>query len=120
MVEITLANLKKGEYPDVPIKITDSDFNELIKRFSLVVVDLWAPWCGPCKTVAPIVENLAKKYHKKIVFCKMNTDENGETPMKFGVMAIPTLLVFKNGNMVEQIVGAMSEKKLTEKITSYL
>ena len=105
--------------PDTPIKVTDADFDEIIKKYDTVVVDCWAPWCGPCLMVAPAVEELAKEMQGKIVFGKLNVDENQMTSMKYQIMSIPTLLIFKNGNLVDRIIGAMPKQMLKPKIERY-
>lgn len=106
-------------FPNKPITINDADFEENIKKFSTIVVDCWAPWCGPCRMVGPIVEDLANEFHGKIVFGKLNVDENRTTSTKFGIMSIPTLLVFKNGNLVDRIVGAMPKDILKAKLEQH-
>ena len=93
--------------PDTPVTITDNDFDEAIKKYDTIVIDCWAPWCGPCRMVEPIIEELAKEMQGKVVFGKLNVDENPVTSAKHQIMSIPTLLVFKNGALVDQIIGAM-------------
>ncbi|UCH38379.1 MAG: thioredoxin [Candidatus Bathyarchaeota archaeon] len=105
---------------DKPIQVTDNTFTQAINRHSLVVVDCWAAWCGPCHMIAPIIEALARDYAGKIVFGKLNVDENRGTAMKFGIMSIPTLLVFKNGALVDRIVGALPRQTLEPQITRHL
>ena len=102
--------------PNKPINISDADLDENIRKFSSLVVDCWAPWCGPCRMVGPIIEDLAQEFHGKIVFGKLNVDENQATSSKFGIMSIPTLLVFKNGNLVDRIVGALPKDLLKDKL----
>lgn len=108
------------ENPDVPLHLTDDNFNEAIKKYSVIVVDFWAPWCMPCRMIAPVVENLAKKLQGKVVFGKMNVDESPVIPTKFNIMSIPTLVVFKDGNIAGTFVGAMPENVLEEKILSVI
>ncbi len=104
---------------DKPIVVSDRNFDQTIKSYPLVVVDCWAAWCAPCRAIAPVVEQLAKEYSGKIVFGKLNVDENPETAQKFGVMAIPTLLVMKGGEEVDRIVGALPKNQLEAKISAY-
>ena len=106
--------------PDVPLKVTDADIETNIKKYPLMVVDCWAPWCGPCRMIGPIIEELAKEMKGKIVFGKLNVDENRETSMKYGIMSIPALLVFKNGNLVDSIIGAMPKETLLGKISPHM
>lgn len=107
------------DMPTAPIKVTDADIETNIKKYPLMVVDCWAPWCGPCRMVGPIIEELAKEKKGKIVFGKLNVDENRVTSMKYGIMSIPTLLVFKNGKLVDNIIGAMPKEMLKAKIAPY-
>ena len=106
--------------PNAPITITDADMDEAVKKYGTIVVDCWAPWCGPCKTVGPIIEELAKEMQGKIVFGKLNVDENPATSTKHQIMSIPTMLVFKNGELIDRFVGAMPKDVLKQKLDSYL
>jgi thioredoxin 1 len=95
--------------------ITDADFeNEILKSEVPALVDFWAAWCGPCRTVGPVVEQLATEYAGKVKVAKLNVDENKETPNKYGVRGIPTLMLFKNGQVVDQIVGAVPKSRIKE------
>ena len=115
-----LDSLAEDEYPTMPLKVDDDDFGKVIQRFPVVVVDCWAPWCRPCLMVAPIVAELAKDYTGKIVFCKLNVDESRSIAMKYGIQSIPTLLVLQNGELIDQIIGAMPKHELEGRITKYL
>lgn len=116
----TMDSLAEDEYPTMPLKVSDDDFDTVIQRFPVVVVDCWAPWCMPCLMVAPIVAELAKDYTGKIVFCKLNMDENRSIAMKYGIQSIPTLLVFQNGELVDQIIGAVPKRELESQVTKHL
>jgi thioredoxin 1 len=109
-----------GAWPSEPQVLTEDNFEEYIKKYPLVVVDCWAPWCGPCRMVGPVVEELAKDYQGKIAFGKLNTDENQGIAMKFSIMSIPTFLIFKNGDLVDRPVGAMPKESLESTITKHL
>ncbi len=113
---------KKQEKPTLskPVEITDATFKETIQNHPLVVVDCWAPWCGPCQMVAPVIEEMARDYAGRILFGKLNVDENREVATQYQIMGIPTLLVFKNGKLVDRIVGAMPRQILEPKIRRYL
>ncbi|MDE6872626.1 MAG: thioredoxin [Bacteroidales bacterium] len=100
--------------------ITDSNFAETINTDKPVVVDFWATWCGPCRALAPTVEELASEYDGKAIVGKCNVDENQELPMKFGVRNIPTLIFIKNGEMVDRMVGVSSKADIAKKIDSLL
>ncbi|MHC1585868.1 MAG: thioredoxin [Candidatus Syntropharchaeia archaeon] len=108
---------KKGnDVPSAPITLSDADIDEALKRYPVIVIDCWAAWCGPCQMIAPIIEELAREYAGKIVFGKLDVDRNPNTAMKYNIMSIPTLLVFKNGEFKGQIIGAMPKKLLEKKI----
>ena len=105
--------------PDKPLPVSDANIDSTVSKYPILVVDCWAPWCGPCRMVGPVVEELAKEMQGKIVFGKLNVDENRATSMKYGIMSIPTLLVFKNGNLVDNIIGAMPKETLKAKLAPY-
>jgi thioredoxin 1 len=103
------------------IEITDANFqSEVLNSDTPVLIDFWAVWCGPCKMIAPVVEEIASEYGGKIKVGKMDVDANQETPMRFGIRSIPTLMVFKGGKVVEQIIGALPKKAVLEKIKPHL
>ncbi len=103
------------------LEIDDGSFeSEVLQSDKPVMVDFWAPWCGPCKAIGPVVEDLAGKFGEKIKFTKCNVDDNPVTPNKYGIKAIPTLIFFKDGNVAEQITGMVAKSKLEETINSIL
>lgn len=99
------------------LELTDDNFEtEVLKSDRPCLVDFWAEWCGPCLMVGPVVEEVAKEYGEKLKVGKLNVDQNGETAAKYGVMSIPSLLFFNGGKMVDQIIGAVPKKQVTEKL----
>jgi len=103
------------------LEITDANFEELVlKSDKPVLVDFWAEWCGPCRMVGPVVEELAKEYEGKAVIGKVNVDLNSKIPAEFGIRNIPTILFFKNGQMVEKHVGVAAKSVLAGKIDSHM
>lgn len=102
------------------IEVTDANFDEIIKSDKPVLIDFWAEWCGPCKMIGPIVEELAGDYEGKAVIAKMDVDMNPQVPAKFGIRSIPTLLVFKNGQVVDKQIGAVPKSVLNQKIAAQL
>lgn len=103
------------------LHISDASFeNEVLKSDKPVLVDYWAEWCGPCKMIAPILEELSAEYGEKVKIAKLNIDENPDTPPKYGIRGIPTLMLFKNGNVEATKVGALSKSQLTAFIDSNL
>jgi len=98
------------------IEATDANFDELINSDKPVLVDFWAEWCGPCKMIGPVVEQLAGEYQGKAVIAKMDVDQNAQVPAKFGIRSIPTLMVFKNGQLVDKVIGAVPKNVLEQKL----
>ena len=105
---------------DKPIHVTDAEFDKIVKENPYVVVDFWAEWCAPCRMIAPTIEELAKKYDGKVTFAKVNSDENPRTVQQFMIMGIPTLLFFKAGKLVDQVVGAMPKGPLEARVQKHL
>jgi len=116
----SVAAEKRGTAFSRPVETTDATFKGMIQNHPLVVVDCWARWCGPCRLVAPIIEELSRDYVGRILFGKLDVDENREVSMQYNIMSIPTLLVFKNGKLVDVIIGAMPRQALEQKITRHL
>ncbi|GHN03215.1 thioredoxin-2 [Cytophagales bacterium WSM2-2] len=102
------------------MELTDSNFDEIIKSEKPVLVDFWAEWCGPCKMIGPVVEELAGDYEGKAVVAKLNVDENPQVTARFGVRSIPTLLVFKNGQIVDKQIGAVHKSVLASKLQAHV
>lgn len=102
------------------VEATDANFNDLINSDKPVLVDFWAEWCGPCKMIGPVVEQLAGEYEGKAIVAKMDVDQNSAVPAKFGIRSIPTLMIFKNGELAATKVGAMSKSQLTAFIDQQL
>ena len=105
--------------PNTPVKITDADFDEAVKKYNMIVIDCWAPWCGPCRMVAPVIDELAKEMQGAVVFGKLNVDENPTTSARHQIMSIPTMLVFKNGNLVDRLIGALPKDELKRKLETH-
>ena len=104
-----------------PMAVTDSDFEqEVLEAETPVLVDFWAEWCAPCKMVAPVIDDLAEEYDGKIKFTKVDVDVNPQTAMKYGIRSIPTLLVFKGGSPVDQVVGAVPKAVIKKSLDSTL
>ena len=108
------------KWPNKPVKVTDSTLDEVVGKYPIVVVDCWAPWCGPCRFIAPVVEQLAKEMQGKVVFTKLNTDENRRTASKYGIMSIPTLLLFRNGKLADRSIGALPPDMLKDWVERFL
>jgi len=105
---------------DKPIHITDDDFDKVIKENKSVIVDFWAEWCRPCHAIAPMIDDLARKYAGKVLFAKINSDENQKKFQEYGVMGIPTLLFFKDGKLVDQVIGAMPRGPFEQRVLKHL
>lgn len=105
--------------PISPIEISDKNFASIIQDYDFLVVDCWAPWCGPCRMLSPVIDELAREYEGKVVFGKLNTDENRGVATKFGIMSIPTLLFIKNGKLVDTIIGAVPREVIESKLRKY-
>jgi thioredoxin 1 len=105
--------------PGSPIEVSDENFSSILSEYDLLIVDCWAPWCGPCRMLSPTIEELAKIYEGKVVFGKLNTDNNRGVAGQFGIMSIPTLLFFKNGKLVGKEIGAVPRKVIESNMRKY-
>lgn len=103
-----------------PLVVSDATFSETTKKHPLIFVDFWAAWCGPCRMMGSVVDELAKEYAGRAVFAKLNVDENQETASSFGIMSVPTFVILKEGTEVGRLVGAMPKEKLKEEVQKYL
>lgn len=111
---------KEEAEKDLVLELTDGNFDEVVKKQTLLVVDCWAQWCAPCRMVAPIIEELAEDYRGKITFGKLNVDYNRSVAARYQIMSIPTLLIFRNGKIVDQKVGAIPKQVLEDELTKLL
>ena len=102
------------------LEITDKNFNDIISKNKTVLVDFWAEWCGPCRIIGPVIEELANEYEGKAIIGKLDVDSNQESSVKYGVRSIPTILTFKDGEIIDRQVGAVPKKTLTNVIDSQL
>ena len=105
---------------NMAVEITNANFEELVAGDKPVVIDFWAEWCGPCRMIAPVIDELAGDFDGKAKICKVNTDEEQDVAIKYGIRSIPTILFFKNGELVDQMIGASSKQVLADKINSLL
>lgn len=116
--------VKQGELEeegkDLVLELTHDKFDEAVKKHPVFVVDCWAPWCSPCRMVAPVIEELARDYQGTIVFGKLNVDRSQSLAMRYRIMSIPTLLVFKNGQLIDQKVGTLPRQMLEHVLTKYI
>lgn len=101
-----------------PVELNDDNFDEFVSKNGVAVVDFWAAWCGPCRMIAPIINELAKKYAGKVAFGKLNVDESPRTAARFNIMSIPTLLFFKDGRIIDAIVGAAPKSYIEARLSS--
>lgn len=101
------------------IELTEANFEQTIKE-GVALVDFWAPWCGPCRMLAPVIEELGEEFEGRAKICKVNTDEAQDLAAQFGIRSIPTLLFFKDGEVVDQLIGAQSKQAIASKLNSLL
>jgi len=115
------ASLKVVTSPAIPVDVTDQTFSHEVLSFSgPVLVDCWAPWCGPCRMVAPVLEQLASEYAGRMKIAKLNVDENPMIASQYGIQSIPTMLLFKNGNQVNSLVGALPKQEIERHLSTIL
>lgn len=103
-----------------PLILNDFNFAQAVQKYPLLVVDFWAPWCGPCRMLSPTIEQLARELAGKVVFGKLNVDENPRVASAFGIQSIPTVAIFKNGQMVDGFVGVASKSQIQSKVSQYI
>ena len=108
------------ELPNKPVIVTDATIDSAASQYPLFILDCWAEWCGPCRMIGPIIEELAAEMKGKAVFGKLNVDDNIKTATRYRISAIPTLMIFKNGKLIDQLVGAYPKPALTAKLQKYL
>lgn len=103
-----------------PLNLDDSNFSQTISKFPLLLVDFWAPWCGPCRMMSPLIDQIGREYMGKLVMGKVNVDENPTISRQFGISSIPTLILFKRGQAVNKIIGSVSKNKIDEMVRMHL
>jgi thioredoxin 1 len=118
--ELMALKEKKQEMSVHPVHVTDSSFNEAVSKNPLALIDFWAAWCGPCRALAPTIDELAKEYSGKVFVGKLNVDENPSTAERFQVYSIPTVLVMKNGEEVDRVVGCVPKEQIETAIKKHL
>src|SRR5436190_10521241 len=104
------------DFPAEPVKVEDSTFDQFVQKYSLTVIDFWAPWCGPCRIVGPIVDQLAAESGGRYRIAKMNVDDNPLTATRYQIASIPTMLIFKNGSVIDRLVGAQPKQAIVERL----
>ncbi len=120
MQKMSSTSEKESAWPGEPVPVNDGGFEAFVKKYSRVVIDCWAPWCGPCRMISPTIDALAKDMKGKVAFGKLNTDENFEVSQRYGISGIPTLLLFKDGKLVDKMVGAAPRPMVEQKIKRVL
>ena len=115
-----LEQAQKVNLINKPLTLTDSNFDSEVTKHDLIVVDFWAPWCGPCRMVGPVIEELASEYAGKVAFGKLNVDQNTTVPGRFAVRGIPTMIIFKDGRAVDTLVGAYPKSHIESKFKPYI
>ncbi|MFP4000913.1 MAG: thioredoxin [Thermoplasmata archaeon] len=107
------------EWPDEPVKLTDEDFDEFVEKHDVALIDFWADWCGPCKILAPIIEELAEEMQGEVAFGKLDVDANKAKSSEYSVSSIPTMIVFSDGEVVDKMIGALPKDDIKKKLEQY-
>lgn len=115
-MDLLKKELHKREYPGEALEVDGASFDELVSRYPLLVVDCWAPWCAPCRMLSPVIDKLATELQGKVVFGKLNVDNNKAIAARYSITSIPALLVFKNGKLVDRIIGAVPEQMIVQRL----
>ena len=113
-------NIEGNLSSTAPITLTDQNFNEMVNKYPLLIVDFWAPWCGPCRMVSPVIAELSQELDGKAIFGKLNVDENPMIASTFGIQSIPTIAIFKDGKAVDGIIGAASKSHIMSKLSTHI
>ncbi len=108
------------DWPKEPVKVTDADFDEFVEKYDIVLIDFWAEWCGPCKRLGPIIEELAEEMQGDVAFGKLDVDNNKAKSSEYSVSSIPTMIIFKDGEVVDKMIGALPKEEITKKLDQYL
>lgn len=120
MIDMNKPPAPSIELPDKPVIVTDATIDSMTSAYPLFILDCWAEWCGPCRMIGPIIEQLAAEMKGRAVFGKLNVDQNMQTANKYRISAIPTLMIFKDGKLIDKLVGAYPKPALTAKLQKYL
>ncbi|MBN2110034.1 MAG: thioredoxin [Methanosarcinaceae archaeon] len=112
--------IRERQFPAAPIVLTDADLDQSVSKYPLVVVDCWAQWCGPCRMLSPLIDELAAEFQGRIVFGKLNVDDNKMTAITFGITSIPAMLVFRDGKLVDRIIGAVPKQRIIERLQPFM
>ncbi len=113
-------SLEQKQYPSTPVMINDASFDEFVSKYPLVLVDCWAPWCGPCRMLSPVLDELSTELHGRVVIGKLNVDDEKMTAVKFGITSIPAMLVFREGEFVDRLIGAVPKQNIISKLQPYM
>jgi thioredoxin 1 len=113
-------SLEQKQYPSNTVTIADASFDEFVSKYKLVLVDCWAPWCGPCRMLSPVLDELATEMQGKVVFGKLNVDEEKMTAVNFGISSIPAMLIFREGKLIDKLIGAVPKQKIIQKLQPYM